>query len=536
MDRTKQIPQAGCYRLCKGVRIVKQEQSIVAICDYPLRVMRLNATTAHLMTLCHQEHTCEHLAQLVNLPVKKVKALCDQLRWKGFLEAGPALAPMIWPHISIIIPSYNRVRELKRCLLALFKLDYPASCLEILVVDDGSTDETPVMLQTMLVEAAKHQIAMRTIRQDKQQGVAISRNTGAAEAQYDLLAYIDSDCVASPSWLAELVPTFQDRCIGAVGGMIRAYERATMLGRYEDVRSSLFMGQRPQQVQLEGPLTYLPTANLLIRRSIWEQISGFAPLTFGEDVDFCRRLLATGARIEYLPQGIVYHDYRTTLAAFSRTRAAYASSEAALLQRHPTQRRILLLPPEQAAFAGLTLGGLWNILWSLRKHRPTGTAQREAHRRWWIFSLLSCLFTLVLTIFGVRIRMQKIRQQNILIAPQTIIKATIRGHLAYTYHLCRHVTRYYMLPLLIVSLLIPPFLLLTLILCSVVIGVDYIRLRPDMSLSKYALCSMLDDCAYEVGVVQGCLKHKTWKPLFPVFKRKMKTSSNKANSKESSNL
>jgi len=48
-----------------------------------------------------------------------------------------------------------------------------------------------------------------------------------------------------------------------------------------------------------------------------------------------------------------------------------------------------------------------------------------------------------------------------------------------------------------------------------VIGVDYRRLRPDMGLGWYALCSLLDDCAYEVGVVRGCVKHRTWKPLVP---------------------
>lgn len=533
MNRPQLTPQAGCYRLGEGIRIVKQEKSTVAICDYPLRVIRLNTATAHFLTLCNQEHTCEQLAQIINMPIKKVEALCDQLRWKGLLEAGPTPAPAIWPGVSIIIPSYNRVWELKRCLLALFNLDYPTNSLEILVVDDGSTDETCVMLQAMIVEATKHQMVMRTIRHDKQQGVAISRNTGAAKAQYDLLAYIDSDCVASPSWLAELVPAFQDTRIGAVGGMIRAYERSTMLGRYEDVRSSLFMGQRPQQVQLGGPLTYLPTANLLIRRCIWEQLGGFAPLTFGEDVDFCRRLLATGACMDYLPRGIVYHDYRTTIGAFLRIRVAYASAEAALLQRHPTGRRILLLPPEQATFAGLALGSLWSIFWT---HFYKRTIRREVHRRLWIFSLLSFLFIFVLTIFGVRVRMQKIRRQNVPIIPQTIIKATLRGHLAYTYHLCRHLTRYYLLPLLMLSLLIPPLLLFTFLLSSVVIGVDYVRLHPDMSLSTYALCSILDDCAYEVGVVQGCIKHKTWKPLFPVFKRQMKSISNKAASKEKSNL
>ena len=110
------------------------------------------------------------------------------------------------------------------------------------------------------------------------------------------------------------------------------------------------------------PLTYVPTANLLVCRALWQRLGGFAPLTFGEDVDFCRRLLATGSQLIYLPQGVIYHDYRTTLHAFLGIRISYASSEAALLQRHPTERRVLLLPPEQAAFAGLVIGGVWGMV------------------------------------------------------------------------------------------------------------------------------------------------------------------------------
>jgi hypothetical protein len=130
-------------------------------------------------------------------------------------------------------------------------------------------------------------------------------------------------------------------------------------------------------------------------------------------------------------------------------------------------------------------------------------------------ALLSLLLALFVTLFGAGRRLQKVREQGISISPLAVFKATLRGHLAYTYHLCRHLTRYYTLPLLLVSLIVPPLLPLTSMLCGVVIGVDYRRLRPDMGLGWYALCSLLDDCAYEVGVVWGCVKHRTWKPLVP---------------------
>jgi len=552
--------QPGHYRLPSSVRIIPQDETAVAVCDYPLRLVRLSPAAARLLSLCIEERTCEQLARAINMPFRRVETLCDQLRWKGLLEAGSTLPPPTWPNISIVIPTYNRAKELERCLHSLFALDYPAHCLEIIVVDDASTDETSSTLQRMVQEAAARGLEMRVVCHKQRQGVGVSRNTGAEAARHNLIAYLDSDCVASPGWLRELVPAFQDERVAAVGSMIRAYDRKSLLGRYEDVRSSLFMGMQPQQVRLEGPLTYLPTANMLLRRAAWQQLSGFAPMTQGEDVDFCRRLLISGASMRYLPQGIVYHDYRTTLGAFLRIRFAYASAEAPLLQRHPTERRILLLPPEQATFAGALLGGGWGILWryirlpwrdTTRRVGATlavalGAVAGAATTRAGVspaptcpvsgrlrssvvdritgdlmvaFALLSLLLALFLTLFGARKRLQKVRAQRVPISFLAVFKATLRGHLAYTYLLCRHLTRYYTLPLLVVSLLIPPLLLLTCLLCGIVIGVDYWRLRPEMGLGWYALCSVLDDCAYELGVVWGCIKHRTWKPLLPVIKK-----------------
>src|SRR5205814_1269551 len=241
MSTMDNIPRSGHYRLSQGVHIASQDGSMLAICDYPLRIVRLHPIVANVLTLCTEEQTCEHLSQATNIPLKRIEALCDQLRWKGLLEAGSPLPPPTWPSVSIVIPSYNRAKELERCLRSLFALDYPADCLELIIVDDASTDETGSILQRLSQEAATLDQELRVVHHEKRQGVGISRNSGAEVAQYDLIAYIDSDCVASPGWLRELVPAFQDTQIGAISGMIRAYDRNTLLGSYEDVCSSLYM-------------------------------------------------------------------------------------------------------------------------------------------------------------------------------------------------------------------------------------------------------------------------------------------------------
>ncbi|MHB8596886.1 MAG: mycofactocin biosynthesis glycosyltransferase MftF [Ktedonobacteraceae bacterium] len=594
-------PAHNCYRLARGIRIVRHETGALAISSYPLRVVKLTHLAEQTLQYYVSEHTSAELAHTLTLSSQKAQALCQQLWRKDLLEAGPASPPLRWPNVSIIIPSYNRAAQLERCLRSLYALDYPQHLREIIIVDDASTDATASMLHSLMQESMIQHCPIRIITHTIQQGVAISRNTGAEAAKHDLLAYIDSDCVASPAWLTELVPALQNTRIAAVGGMIRSYDTISTLGRYEDVRSSLFMGMRPQQVRLEGPLTYLPTASMLVRRDVWKQLGGFAPLTFGEDVDFCRRLLTHNFQILYLPQGTVYHDYRTHPAAFLSIRASYASAEAALLERHPTERRILLLPPEQAAFAGVAIVGLWGLLRALLRivlgngdhkcqyrenkenarsvmvqdrshkgntrsaveedgrppssmsngedgrsqgappHHPTSPVptmyERERHRHivgtgvGWARGVAPCgrpsrfLFmlstALLLTFLGTLKRHRQIRKQRIPISPFTTFRATLRSNMAYTYHLCRHLTRYYTLPLLAIGMLLLPLLLLVLILCGIVIGVDYARLRPEMDFGRYALWSVLDDCAYEVGVVRGCIKHRTWKPLAPVVKKRM---------------
>src|SRR5215472_1350997 len=111
-----QQPRPGHYRLQEGVRFVSQDRGTLVVCEYPLRVVQLSPVAAQLLSFCTEERTCEQLAGEMSIPVRRVEAICDQLRWKGLLEAGLALPPSTWPCVSIVIPSYNRTKELERCV------------------------------------------------------------------------------------------------------------------------------------------------------------------------------------------------------------------------------------------------------------------------------------------------------------------------------------------------------------------------------------------------------------------------------------
>src|SRR5205085_10184984 len=103
--------------------------------------------------------------------------------------------------------TYNGGRTLDQCLRSLLDLDYPD--YEVIVVDDGSADDTPAILARFP--------GVRAVRQPNR-GLSVARNVGLREATGEVVAYTDSDCFADPDWLAHLVYQLQQSGAAAVGG------------------------------------------------------------------------------------------------------------------------------------------------------------------------------------------------------------------------------------------------------------------------------------------------------------------------------
>ncbi|MBA2450110.1 MAG: glycosyltransferase family 2 protein, partial [Chloroflexi bacterium] len=133
------------------------------------------------------------------------------------------------PAFSIVVPTYNRPRQLADCLQALAGLDYPRERFEVIVVDDGSaTSLEPV------VERFREKLSLTLIRQPNA-GPAAARNVGAARASGQFLAFTDDDCRPSPDWLEAFAKSFGPRPDAALGGRTlnalpaNAYSTATQL-------------------------------------------------------------------------------------------------------------------------------------------------------------------------------------------------------------------------------------------------------------------------------------------------------------------
>ena len=200
--------------------------------------------------------------------------------------------------VSVIIPTYRDWPRLQLCLAALARQTLAAGEFELIVVDnDGDSRPPPLPAGVRYLHAPTG-------------WSYAARNAGAEQAKGELLAFTDADCQPEPEWLQALVAAFEQHPDwDLVGGRIDILAaRDNTAVRYE----RLFEFQQEQLVALSG---YSVTANLGVRRSVFEQRGGFdAGLKSCGDSEFCTRLVALGHRIGYADGMRVLHPARATLA------------------------------------------------------------------------------------------------------------------------------------------------------------------------------------------------------------------------------
>lgn len=410
---------------------------------------------------------------------------------RRLLDAGmaqPRLAPggagCTERDVTVVVPVRDRAAKLKRCLDGLSDLDPD----RVVVVDDGSAD--PGAIADVVAAAG-----VRLVRRPLNGGPGAARNTGMTQVRTSLVAFVDSDCVPRPGWLAPLLAHFDDPAVGAVAPRIVSHQpEPTWLGRYEAARSPLDMGRHGANVAAGTRVPYVPTAVLVVRAAAFGE--GFTEeLRAGEDVDFAWRLVAARWRVRYEPAASVGHQHPERLRPWFGRRMHYGTSAAALELRHPGSVRPLyvsrwtalawaaMLARRPVAAVAVTavatallarrmsrvtgerwplprLGGRW-AAWPLAARlvaggtvtaaRPVGSA---ISRSWWP----------VMVPAAVAIRRSRLPVAALVLAP----------------------------PLL-----------------------DWLADRPPLDPVRYVAARLLDDLSYSVGVYRGCVQHRTVRLLLP---------------------
>ena len=194
---------------------------------------------------------------------------------------------------------------------------------EVIVVDDGSTDDTPEILARFP--------EVRSIRQPNQ-GLSVARNVGLQAATGDIIAYTDSDCFADRHWLTHLVYQLERSGAAAVGG-----PNLTPEDGWLSACVAASPGQPTHVLESDQVAEHIPGCNMAFRRSALEAINGFDPQyrKAGDDVDVCWRLQQAGHWITFAPGAFVWHHRRATPRAYLRQQAGYGEAEALLRFKHP---------------------------------------------------------------------------------------------------------------------------------------------------------------------------------------------------------
>lgn len=226
------------------------------------------------------------------------------------------------PTFSIIVPTYNRPRQLARCLSSIRDLDYPRDRLEVLVVDDGSTRSL-----VDVVGEYKESVSVK-LERTKHRGPAAARNTGAGNAKGEYLVFIDDDCMFSRSWVRFMVTQFKEDPGCAATGRTK-----NLLTRNIFAKASQILIDFLYAYYNADPLhsRFFTSNNLAMPAKLFHEVGGFDtafPCAAGEDRDLCDRLIEADRQVVYNSEAIVFHAHEMTIQSFLRQhfyygRAAY---------------------------------------------------------------------------------------------------------------------------------------------------------------------------------------------------------------------
>ncbi|MBN2281898.1 MAG: glycosyltransferase [Candidatus Marinimicrobia bacterium] len=217
---------------------------------------------------------------------------------------------------SIIVPSFNRSGELVELIESFNALEIDKSKFEVIIVDDGSTDETEKLIENFIHRMT---FQIRFFKRDHE-GPGPARNFGMAQAAGEYFLFIDSDCIADKNWLKELEKAIESEKPDAFGGPDGVLPNFTPLQKAIDYSMTSFLTTGGMRGHSKKKLAkYYPRSfNMGIKRTIYETLGGMGTLRHGQDLEFSRRIVASGAKVIPIPDAKVYHKRRTSLKKFFR--------------------------------------------------------------------------------------------------------------------------------------------------------------------------------------------------------------------------
>lgn len=232
--------------------------------------------------------------------------------------------PPVDDPVSVIVPAYNEHENIEATLRSILRNTHP---LEIIVVDDGSTDDTASIVHHL---ALPH---VRLIRQANA-GKAKALNTGIAAARHDIVVLMDGDTVFESDTVHRLVQPFADRSVGAVSGNVKVANRRRLLGRLQHLEYVVGFNVDRRVQDLLGSMTTIPGAAGAFRRSALLDVGGLSDATLAEDTDLTIALGRQGWRAVYEESAIAWTEAPATLRQLWQQRYRWTYGTMQALTKH----------------------------------------------------------------------------------------------------------------------------------------------------------------------------------------------------------
>jgi len=253
---------------------------------------------------------------------------------------------------TLVIPGRNVAATIRPCLDAVCPLLETSELVEILFVDDGSTDASADILT---------EFPVRVLRGGGQ-GAAAARNLGWREASTPLIWFIDADCVAEPDALRRLLPHMEEPSVAGVGG---SYGNM----RPESLQACLIHEEiLARHRRMPAQVNVLASFNVLYRRAVLEKLDGFDTDCFwAHDAELAYRVGKRGFQLIFDPTSRVGHFHPNQLASYLFKQGKQGYYRVLLYQRHPARMAgdsySGWLDYVQPPLALLLIASLWTMFW-----------------------------------------------------------------------------------------------------------------------------------------------------------------------------
>jgi len=254
-----------------------------------------------------------------------------------------------FPSVSILIPAHNEALVIEKTLESLLALDYPSENMEIIVINDGSTDATPEIVRAVSLRDSRVRL-FNIPEKQAAKGKPHALNLGFQKASHDYIAVFDADNTPEPLSLRYLMGNMtKDPSLAAVFGKFRTRNRRqNLLTRFISMETLSF-----QLIIQAGrykimKIAILPGTNFVIRRSILEKYKGWDEQALTEDTELSIRLFQNGDRIKFIPYAVTWEEEPEKWGTWIRQRTRWVRGNIYIFRK-------FLLPSLQRKKMGVIL-------------------------------------------------------------------------------------------------------------------------------------------------------------------------------------